>query len=365
MKRMRLLWGVCGIGLGHVRRQLPLLQHFAKRVDISIFTYGSGIPFFKDAFAGQSNIQVHSVSVPYWLGQPSGLNFAGAAAHPANSKLDFAVNALAMAAAEQHIKAPHLVVSDYEPIAAQYAYAMGAPLVTLDQQSKYLGARLPARLAGTGYTDEVQRLSMFFPKTAARLACSFFKVSQQSKAVQLIAPILGTDIKKLIRQPQAQPLVLVYLSAQLADAEQRTQILAVLAQFSHVQFAVYVPAITRQAASASNIQVYPQGSSTFLWHLARCHGIISTAGHGLLSEAMHLGVPVLALPLKLYEQQMNAKVIAQGGFGLSVQKLTRANLRRFLSELPDYSTAILRDKKTLLRGDGTAAALDVLRRVLA
>lgn len=365
MKRMRLLWGICGIGLGHVRRQLPLLQHFAKRADISIFTYGSGLPFLTKAFAGYSNIKVAQVSVPYWLGQPDGLDFAGSAKHPSNTALDFKGNALAMAGAEQHIRTPHLVVSDYEPIAAQYAYAMGAPLVTLDQQSKYLGAALPACLVGTGYADEVQRLSMFFPKADARLACSFFEVPQKKSDVQLIPPIFGSEVKGLKRTPSARPLVLVYLSEQMADAGQRAQIFAVLARFADVQFVVYVPAKTLQSAPAGNINLFPQGDKRFISHLAACHGIISTAGHGLLSEAMHLGIPVLALPLKLYEQQMNAKVIVDAGFGLRAQKLTCASLRRFLHDLPDYSAAILRDKKVLLRGDGLVQALGVLGNLLA
>jgi hypothetical protein len=39
---------------------------------------------------------------------------------------------------QELIGKPDLVISDYEPISAQYAYASGTPLVTIDQQSKYL-----------------------------------------------------------------------------------------------------------------------------------------------------------------------------------------------------------------------------------
>jgi hypothetical protein len=49
MKRLRLLWGVCGIGLGHARRQLPLLQHYAQQADITVFTYGAALPFLRRA----------------------------------------------------------------------------------------------------------------------------------------------------------------------------------------------------------------------------------------------------------------------------------------------------------------------------
>src|SRR3972149_4745327 len=51
------------------------------------------------------------------------------------------------------------------------------PLVTSDQQSKFLFGDFPVTLGGFTYEDEVKRLSMFFPKADKRIACSFFRVA--------------------------------------------------------------------------------------------------------------------------------------------------------------------------------------------
>lgn len=59
--------------------------------------------------------------------------------HPANRNRDaFGANFSVMHAATKEFGGGlDLVISDYEPISAQYAYATGTPLITSDQQSKF------------------------------------------------------------------------------------------------------------------------------------------------------------------------------------------------------------------------------------
>jgi len=368
MKKRKILWGVCGIGLGHARRQLPLIRHYARSSEIVLFTYGSGLVFFRKQLRDFTNIQVHEVSVPYWPGKPAGLDFAGAARADQNIGLDPAINAVAMAKAERKIGAPHLVISDYEPVCAQYAYAFSAPLVTLDQQSKFIGASMQGNLAGTTSTDEVMRLGMFFPKAEKRLACSFFRVPQEHVgygSVKIIPSILGDDIFTLKQQPDPAPLVLVYLSEQLKDPGYISSLVSVLAQNPTIRFAVYLPKAVAELPRLENVRYYKQGSTSFRGHLASCHGIIATAGHSLLSEAMHLNIPVLAVPLKLYEQQMNAYVLQKGGFGLSISQLTNRNLKEFLAGLGDFRRNIRYDRNLLLKGNGLTLARDEINDILS
>ncbi len=49
----------------------------------------------------------------------------------------------------------------------------------------------------------------------------------------------------------------------------------------------------------SHVRVHAVPSNAFLPLLGRAHGVVSTAGHTLLSECMFLGTPVLAVPLGL------------------------------------------------------------------
>jgi Glycosyl transferase family 1 len=67
------------------------------------------------------------------------LDFAASLDAAQNQHINFfQENIAAMAQAQKMIGKPDLVISDYEPVSAQYAYAYDAPLITVDQQSKYL-----------------------------------------------------------------------------------------------------------------------------------------------------------------------------------------------------------------------------------
>lgn len=349
----KILWGVCGIGHGHIFRQLPLIDHFARDNDIVIFGYGESYDFYKNRFADNPRVTVERVAVPYIPGGADGLDFAAAARMPEN-RMDYTViNAAAMQAARDRLGRPDLVVSDYEPVCAQYAYAMGAPLVTVDQQSKYLCGDFPAPLNGQDYKDEIERLRMFFPRAERRLASTFFTVSAKGASdVTLCPPVLGDSILNIRREKSAAPEILIYLSSQKPFGQSFDDIAAACAAYSGVTFHLFGKNIPPMPAA--NVNVYRHGDPAFHQVLGRCHGVVSTAGHTLLSEAMYLGIPVYAIPLPLYEQEMNAHVIEQGGFGLRAPHLDAEMLGQFLSSLSAYELAIAADKKYLLRGAGQA-----------
>lgn len=71
-----------------------------------------------------------------------------------------------MQRADEFLGRPDLVISDYEPVSAQYSYALRIPLVTVDQQSKYLLAdsREMPTFGDLTPNEEIARLSLFFPK---------------------------------------------------------------------------------------------------------------------------------------------------------------------------------------------------------
>lgn len=368
-----ILWGVCGIGAGHVYRQLPLIAHFTQANKIMIFAYGKAFDVLQTHYRECPNVKIEKVAVPYYVGTKQGLDFAASAAHPANQDIDFtSINMQAMCKAQEFLETPDLVVSDYEPISAQFAYAYNAPLVTIDQQSKYLMGDFLRELNGTGFKDEEQRLQMFFPKAEMRLACSFFDVSRRSDTAQrvdIMPPVLRQDIVGLQRNVSRQPSFVVYMSAQNFGGQDMHDIAALCGAFPDVSFTLFGRG-AREYDAAKAAATLPQNVSVpkadqFTQYLAECHGIISTAGHGLLSEAMYLGLPVLALPLPLYEQQMNAKIIADNQFGMAVETLDTEAMRDFIRQSVVYARTIKNDKTVLMRGDGTASIIKRLESILA
>lgn len=361
--RPKILWGVCGIGHGHTFRQLPLIEHFAANSDLVIFAYNESYDFYKKRFAGHPHVTVEPVAVPFYVGGKDGLDFEATARMPENRKDYAAINGAAMAQAQKRLGRPDLVVSDYEPVSAQYAYAYNAPLVTIDQQSKYLCGDFPAHLNGQTFADETARLRLFFPKADRRLACSFFQVARKPDAaeqVEICPPVLGDTITNLRRNPdESGRSILIYLSSQRPFGQAFEEIEAACAALPDARFHLFGKNIP--APVPPNMHVYEHGDPRFHDILATCNGIVSTAGHTLLSEAMALGIPVYAIPLPLYEQEMNAHVIHENGFGLSCPLFDAQTLTAFIRDIPRYTAAIRADRKSLLRTPGQTLIIEHLR----
>lgn len=338
-------------------RQLPLLTHFIKEGHrVMVFAYGSSLAYLKSNFADTLNLEIAEVTVPYYWGGPQGLDFWRSAA---NAPLtDGSVNMKAMAQAWDWLGKPDLVLSDYEPVSAQYAYAKNAKLITLDQQSKYLLDGYHSQLGGTTYLDEVERLRMFFPKAALRVACSFFKVPSSSEEVVLVAPIIRESVKNMRRSPK-QGHYVVYLTAQSGFTQSADEMLVELGKSKGV-FEVFLPKSTVTGQIPENVNRHDHGSPLFDRCLKECEGLISTAGHSLLSEAMHLGIPVLALPLPLYEQQLNAHILAENRFGMSSPTFDTKKFNQFKENTAEFTRNIAADLKVLLRGDGLATVQNLL-----
>jgi uncharacterized protein (TIGR00661 family) len=341
----RILYGICGIGLGHTLRQLPIIEQLAKRHRIAVFAYGKSYEFF--AKRNIKNVKVFEVAVPFYVSGKNGIDFSATAAHPANKKDFVSINCTAFAKMQHFLKAADLVITDYEPVSAQYAYANSIPLVTIDQQSKYLGKE--------GFEDEEQKLRMFFPKADLRIACSFFRI--KTPGVLLVPPPMREEIRSLKRRKTGK--ILVYLSSQQEIAQSPEEIVSILGSQQR-QYVLFAQEPGR--FKAKNIDAHSYDAEAFLHALAECDAIITTAGHSLLAEAMYLGIPVYALPLPVGEQQMNAAMVARG-HGVASARLEQKMLERFLHDLPRFATNI-RKSKLLLRKDGKAAILKRLQRWL-
>lgn len=364
----KVLVGVCGIGRGHTDRQRPIIEHFADKGRLVIFAYGESLKHYEAEFAGRDNVLVLEVAVPFFAGNQDGLDFQRTA--EINEGINSWWNHMALAGAQSFMGKPDLVISDYEPVSAQYAYAYDAPLVTIDQQSKYLIGDFPTQLNGQTYADEIARLRMFFPKAEARIACSFFDVTRKSNAkeqVDIYGPIIKRSVQSMKRAPISNS-VLVYISSQKDFVQDASEIADICASMPEYKFQVFAPNSQQFATRKllpNNMVLFQHGDSHFTTVLQECSGIITTAGHTLLSEAMLLGIPVYAIPLAVYEQQMNAHVIHENNFGMSHDYLSVKPLKEFLANLPSYAQAIEQDKSILLRYSSKAQIITRLQNIIA
>jgi uncharacterized protein (TIGR00661 family) len=370
-KSKKILIGICGIGNGHINRQMPLITNLLdNNHELIVFTYGQGVANLTKLLANRKNIKIIKVANPYIVGCNQGLDFLQTAQHTVNQDINYNINMLAMHKVVEQFNQADLVISDYEAISAQYAYAKQVPLITIDQQSKYLIGDFPKSINDTSYLDEIERLNMFFPVAKQRIALSFFKVKAKenaNKQVTILPPILKTEILEAKNKPLSeQPLILVYISSQQMCDFSVKHWAETLADNLPKNFKAhfFIPKTEKISEAYKNIIFHHHGDSEFKDILFSCHGIISTAGHSLLSEAMYLEKPVYAIPIALYEQQLNAQVIANGNFGVIDNNLNAEKLKLFFASLENYRENIKNDTSLLLKSLASHPLVPLINNIL-
>jgi uncharacterized protein (TIGR00661 family) len=352
---MKVLIGVCGHGYGHSSRQLEIARRLVSGgCEIRILTFGKGHDFFERT---EFRDRCHEVFVP-WIDCDAGgirwrrtLRLNWREAMPG-----LLLNRRVFAALRRDGFRPDVCVSDYEPVTAWLARRLGIPLVTVDQQSKFLGFQIGS-LDGMSREEERSRLAAFFPVAAKRIATSFYRVDVPRDPrfdVELLPAIIRHDVAALVDRPRSrqEDLVLVYLSSYMKvnSFVELGSLTGVLARKLQWRFRVYSQEVASAHTPWPNVEVRPTLGSEFLADLASASALVCTAGHTLLSEAMALGVPVLTVPLFTYDQHLCAQVISEAGVGLGVREISEGALEEFLARLDEFRANIAHTPR-LLRGD--------------
>ena len=71
--------------------------------------------------------------------------------------------------------------------------------------------------------------------------------------------------------------------------------------------------------------------------LLRAQAIIANAGFSLVTEALHLGKPYLAVPVRnQFEQIFNAFWLGRTGYGAFWEELTKERVESFLFNIPQF-----------------------------
>jgi uncharacterized protein (TIGR00661 family) len=86
-----------------------------------------------------------------------------------------------------------------------------------------------------------------------------------------------------------------------------------------------------------NLDFRTPGLDAFLPDLSACRAIVANAGFSLISEALYLGKPYLAWPVKRqFEQVFNAYYVGKMGYGPYWDDLNKERVESFLFNLETY-----------------------------
>lgn len=254
---------------------------------------------------------------------------------------------------------PDLLITDFEAFSSRAARHLRVPVISFDHQHIVTETRytLPIYFwldaVITAFT-----IKLIAPKKPEHtLVSSFFcPPLKKPHRTTLIPPIIRSAVQKLTAHRGEH--VVVYFN----QSEGTEEFLDTLSSIKR-QFIIYNFKEPARTDKYKNVQFKEPSLDGFLHDLASCHSVICTAGFTLISEALYLGKPVLALPNGgILEQTLNALFLKQSGLGEGIidRPVIAEDVNTFLTNCPTY-----RARLKTYHACGNRKAVMHIQRILA
>ena len=309
---MRILYGVCGDGFGHSSRALVVGRYLEDwGHEVKIMTYGRAFEVLKDKF---DVFEVSGMEMQFVRGE-----LKKRATLRYNAKIT-AENLFKWRRFRDLMKTygPELCITDMEPIVPILRFLYDKPLICIDNQHRitHLKLHVPKQY----YADYLMAKTVvenFVAKANHFIITSFSEGEIKRPDTTLVPPVIRDEVRN--SQPLSGHKILVYLT------RENQAVLDTLKQF-HEEFVVFGYNVNKKD---DNLEFRIR--DFFLDELKACKAIIATARFTLMSEALYLKKPYLALPLKgQFEQVLNALFLKQAGYGTYSDDLQAMEVSEFL-----------------------------------
>jgi len=219
-----------------------------------------------------------------------------------------------------------LVITDFEPLSCQVGRRKRLPVIAIDNQHCLTNVlvSLPRHFRRDAAAARLVTRLMT-PHARAYLVTSFFHAPTRRRNTFLFPPILRADV--LAKKPTLGEHVLVYVTSPSPD-------LVKLLKHIRAKFVAYGFDVEGQE---ENVLFRKPSMDGFLDDLAGSKAIIANAGFSLVSEALYMAKPYLAVPVKnQFEQIFNAYYLDKIGYGAWWKDLNKERVESFLFNLPQY-----------------------------
>lgn len=286
---MRILFAIQGTGNGHLSRAAqiyPLLRSFGQ-IDVLV----SGTEYaLKPTFP----VRYHYKGLGFAFGQKGGIDFI-------KTYTDARIWKFLKSVEEVPVRNYDLVINDFEPVTAWACRLREVPIVSLSHQSALLKPGVPRPATPDLPADLVLR--HYAPAT------EFVGFHFERYHHDIFTPVIRQELY-LIR-PRQDNHFTVYLPAYAVD--KLGQLLPVIKGMNWQIFA----RVRNRIELRPDISVFPVDSQAFVKSMSSSSGVLCGAGFETPAEALHLGIPLLVVPMRgQYEQACNAAAIGKIGAGV-------------------------------------------------
>jgi uncharacterized protein (TIGR00661 family) len=331
---MRILYGVVGEGMGHATRSRVVIEHLlAAGHEVKVVVSGRAHGFLSRKLAGRAGVSLEEIEGLHLVVEDNDLDVS----ESIWENLDLAparlVKNLEVYGRVVGAFTPDVVVSDFESWAYVFGKLHDIPVISLDNMQVI--ARCWHDEDVVGKWDNAARFTQLavklkLPGAYHYLITSFFFPKIRKKKTTLAPPILRAEILEAAREPGEH--VLVYQTAST-----NTQLIPAL-QRMPFEFRVY--GMGREGQEG-NVSLRGFSETGFVDDLRTAKAAIAGGGFSLMGECVHLGVPLLSVPIEdQYEQELNARYLDGLGYGRYASSLDEDTVRAFLEEIPRFDEAL-------------------------
>ena len=316
----RILYGVCGEGRGHSSRAKEITTYLEKEGhQVKLLSYDKGYtmlsPYFDIARItgprlsfGNNKIKYLKTALKNCLKSPGAIRSVRDALRIVN---EFK---------------PQLILSDLEPTSFLVANIKKIPFISIGNHHLLTNTRIeyPRKYMKDAATARAVT-NLITPRSKAYLVTAFLSGEIKNKKTFIFPPLLRKEV--LETTPEEGNHILVYLASPF------NKFMETLKQIDK-KFIVYG---FEKDEQEGNICFKSKGPEEFLRDLAESEGVIANAGFTLITEALFLGKPYLAFPIKgHFEQILNAYHLEKLGYGKYWEKLNKERIESFLYNLDFY-----------------------------
>jgi uncharacterized protein (TIGR00661 family) len=219
-----------------------------------------------------------------------------------------------------------LVITDFEPLTCRAGRRRRLPIISIDNQHilTHFTVATPRHYRADATAAKLVT-RMMTPYATHYLVTSFFDVPGRRPNSELVPPILRQQIHDAV--PTSEGPVLVYVTSPAP---------ALIKILSSVRSEFIAYGFGREGREG-NILYKKPSFETFFEDLVRTQAIIANAGFSLVTEALHLGKPYLAVPVRnQFEQIFNAFWLDRTGYGAFWEELTKEQVDSFLFNMMGF-----------------------------
>lgn len=303
---MKILYGVQGTGNGHTTRARMMAEALsAHDVDVDyLFTGKDGKYFNMDCFG-----EFKSYPGLSFVAEKGQINYYKS--YKRNNIWGFLRDIRQL-----DLTGYDLVLTDFEPVTAWKARKAKVPSIGLSHQNAF---RYKVPVAGS---NPVARLVLkWFAPADLQLGFHWHHFGQP-----ILPPMIKTNLTNLTSESGK---ILVYLPFLELDIYHD-----LFNRFPQYQFVQYHPALS---GVRGNVTYRPLSREGFLEDFRNSTGVITHAGFGTCSEALHYGKKLFVVPLQgQMEQLSNAAALKSLGIAKVKAKIKRKALQNWLdAEVPE------------------------------